>query len=246
MNVCAIQLRIKWENPGENICRAMKLVGEAADMGCELACLPELFATGVTLEPQKYAEKTNGPTCTALSDAAKENAITVVGSFIEESLGKKPYNTVVVYDKRGRLVCKYRKMKLFRYGGEHLVYSPGKKNATFELGGFKVMPHICYDLRFAGLFSKLNCEFHVVVANWPSPRKDHWVTLLKARAIETQSFVLGVNMVGKNLKNTFFGASQIISPHGEVLASAGGKEQIISADISVKEVREYRSKYNPP
>jgi omega-amidase len=242
MRVAAIQTEVIWEDIWRNLKNAKHLIGCAAGEGCDLAVLPELFATGVTLETCGFEENSHGPTCSMLSNAARENRICVVGSYIQKRPGKKPYNALVVYNVEGCLICEYKKINLFQYGGEHLAYSPGKKQAKFNLGGFSVSPTVCYDLRFPSFYSREN-SLHLVAANWPNPRREHWITLLCARAIETQSYVVGANITGKNPKNTFFGASMIVSPHGEILAQAGDGEEIIYADISLEDVLGYRRKY---
>ncbi len=248
MLVAAAQLNVKWEEPDLNFDAAEKLIETASSEGCEMVCLPELFSTGVTLNPERFAEDVKGRTCIFLSSQARMRKIYVVGSFIEKNGGKDPLNSLVVFDKAGKIACKYSKMNLFKYGGEHKAYSSGSKHTSFSALGFKIFPYICYDLRFPSLFTdalKLGADFFIVCANWPNPRREHWVTLLRARAIETQSYVMGVNMVGASPKNTFFGASMIVSPHGDILSMGKDDECVVSAEVAPSDVSDYRGKFNP-
>jgi len=249
MRVAAAQMDIIWEEPEHNLETAKGFLEEAFEKECDLILFPELFSTGVTLKAESFAQQYNGETCRFLQDAAKKYGMCVAGSFIEKNPCNHPFNTLVAFDDTGELLCKYSKRNLFAYGGEDTAYSQGVKSSAFNLGGFNISPFICYDLRFPTLFmdakESMGVNFFIVTANWPEPRKDHWVTLLKARAIETQSYVLGVNQVGSNPENTFFGASMVVSPHGEVLTEDSEHQGLIFADIDVEYVKSYREKYNP-
>ncbi|MFH0861957.1 MAG: carbon-nitrogen family hydrolase [Candidatus Altiarchaeota archaeon] len=247
MRVGLAQLDIGWEDQERNYEKAAGLISKAAEDGCEVVCLPELFSTGVTLDSGRFAESRDGGTFKFLRRQAMENRITVVGSYIEENGGHLPLNTSITFDAKGTVLSKYHKTHLFTYGGEDKGYSLGKPSAVaYRLGEFTATTAICYDLRFPGLFQAgldKGADLLIVQANWPNPRKSHWDTLLKARAIECQAYVAGVNQAGKSPNNTFFGASKIVNPHGEVIAEAGDKEGFIAADISAEDVRKNREKY---
>ena len=240
---------IAWEDQEKNYERAEALIKEAKERGAELICLPELFSTGVTLNSKKFSEKEDGGTCKFLSEQAKKNKTYLLGSFIEYNNDSLPYNAVVVFDKNGKLICKYRKNHVFAFSKEDKAYSNGEDVACFNLEGFCIYPLICYDLRFPELFrvaieKEAEANVFIIPANWPNPRKEDWVTLLKARAIENQAYVISINRAGNSPELSFFGSSMIISPKGEVIAQAGENEEIIIADLKVEEVNEWREKFS--
>lgn len=245
MKIACVQLNIQWENRDENFGKTEKLIKEAKRAGAELVCLPELFSTGVTDKSQENAEGQEGQTSLFLSEQAKLNQIYLVGSYISKDNGL-PKNVAAVYNPQGKLVALYEKIHVFTYNGEDKFYSAGNHLTTFPLGGFGVAPFICYDLRFPEIFRRAvdkKANVFIVIANWPNPRKDHWVTLLKARAIENQSYVVGVNRCGTSPKLSFFGNSMIVSPKGDVLAQAGENEEVLVGDISLDVLNDWRTSF---
>ncbi len=246
MKIALIQLDIEWESQKANYAKVKKLISEAKKKGAELVCLPELFSTGVTMNASKFAEKLDGKTCKFLSEQAKTNKIFLLGTFIEENPGKLPLNTAVIFNPEGKMLGKYNKNHVFTFGNEHKSYSNGDGINVFKIGDFNIASFICYDLRFPEIFRiavDMGANLFVIPANWPNPRKEHWVTLLKARAIENQSYVIGINRCGNSPELSFFGSSMIISPKGEVISKADDKEQIVFGDINTDEVAEWRTKF---
>jgi predicted amidohydrolase len=135
-------------------------------------------------------------------------------------------------------------MHPFKMAGELVV--PGTEPVVVECGEFKLAPAVCYDLRFPELFRagvKRGANLFAVIANWPTARLDHWLTLLKARAIENQSYVIGVNRCGRDPNAEYPGRSQIISPRGEVLADAGGGEGVVRGELDLPELQAYRREF---
>jgi predicted amidohydrolase len=120
---------------------------------------------------------------------------------------------------------------------------PGEKPVVLSCGEVRVAPAVCYDLRFPELFRAVRADVWCVLANWPTPRVEHWLTLLKARAIENQAYVIGVNRCGRDPGNEYPGRSQIISPRGEVLADAGDGEGIIQAALDMPALEAYRREF---
>ena len=237
MKVACIQTDIKVGDFDYNISKAKQFISEAATKGAKLICLPELFATGVTLKTNNLEENNPGRTCEFLSKQAKEKKVYLLSSFIEKNNSNLPKNTMVVFNPEGLLVAKYSKNHVFTFGKENESYSNGEGVVSFSLDDFNVSTMICYDLRFPELFriatdNKVNA--FIVIANWPNPRKEHWRTLLKARAIENQAFVIGINRVGHSEEFSFFGSSMIISPKGEILMEADDKEGVFLEDIDIK------------
>ncbi|MBE3142420.1 MAG: carbon-nitrogen family hydrolase [Planctomycetes bacterium] len=251
MKIACIQFAILWEAPEANFERVKVLIKEAKQNGAELICLPELFSTGVTRNSDKFAEQEDGKTGKFLSEQAKKNDTYLLGSFIEKSKEKKslPKNAVIVFNPKGKLVCKYQKNHVFTYGNEDKAYSNGKGISCFKMNAFVFYPFICYDLRFPELFriaiERANeANVFIIPANWPNPRKDHWVTLLRARAIENQAYVIGINRCGNSPELSFFGSSMIVSPKGEIIAQSGEAEETILADLRPEEVNEWRTTFS--
>lgn len=246
MRIACIQYSPAFENPEENFKIVRDLVKKAKDKGAEIICLPELFSTGVTLNSEKFSEKIGEKTCEFLSKQAKDNKVYILGSFIEKDDRIMPKNTSVIYDGTGSFVCKYNKNHVFTFGNEDKAYSKGDDITFFKIGNFNFCPFICYDLRFPEIFriaSKKGVDVFIISANWPIPREDHWLTLLKARAIENQAYVIGVNICGKVSNLNFFGSSVIISPKGEIIAKASDKEEILIGEIDKKSIDEWRKAF---
>ena len=143
-------------------------------------------------------------------------------------------------------VHRYRKLHPFTHAGEHERFQAGEKPVTVEIDGLRVTPFVCYDLRFADVFwtAGPDTDVYLVPANWPSPRRHHWQTLLQARAIENQAYVVGCNRVGTAGDGTeHVGDSRIVSPMGELLATAAGVETVLLADVDAAEVAATRDRF---
>ena len=212
--------------------------------------MPELFSTGVTLDSKKFEETIDGKTCLFLSRVAKENKIYLLGGFIEkkekENKDDLPFNSAVVYNPKGELIAKYNKNHVFTLGDEHKAYSNGSGISVFKLKDFDTSLFICYDLRFPEIFriaTSKGANLLIVHANWPNPRKDHWKTLLKARAIENQAYVIGINRVGESPGLTFFGGSMVVSPKGEIVKELSDKESVLECEIDFNELKEFRESF---
>jgi predicted amidohydrolase len=158
--------------------------------------------------------------------------------------GPLPYNTFVLASPRGEL-HRYRKIHPFTYGGEREAFAAGSEVVTVDVDGVRVTPFICYDLRFADVFweTAASTDLYVVPANWPETRRRHWRALLVARAIENQAYVVGCNRVGSGGKLTYVGDSAVISPMGDVLASAAEVETTLQVDVEPARVAEVRSRF---
>jgi predicted amidohydrolase len=149
-------------------------------------------------------------------------------------------------DPQGRRLARYAKMHLFSFAGEHEPYAPGDSTVVFGWQDATVAPAICYDLRFPELFRRAvkdHAQILTIIACWPAPREEHWLTLLRARAIENQCFVAAVNRCGRDPSGLAYGGrSQIIDPRGAVLADGGGQEGVIQAEIDLEAQKQYRHK----
>jgi predicted amidohydrolase len=244
MRIAAVQHDIVWEDRDANFERLAPLVERAVGAGAELVLLTETFSTGFSMTPG-IGEPEGGPSAQFLAAQAAEQGVWVGGTCPEVAAGEElPYNSFVLAGPDGT-THRYRKLHPFTHAGEHERFRAGEKPVTVEIGGLRITPFICYDLRFADVFWKAapETDVYLVPANWPSPRRHHWQTLLQARAIENQAYVVGCNRVGTAGDGTeHVGDSRIVSPMGELLATAAGVETIVLADVDAAEVTDTRDR----
>ena len=245
MRFAVVQQDIVWEDRTANFARLAPLVARAAGAGAEFVLLSETFSTGFTMTPG-MGEPEGGPSAQFLQERAAEHGVWVAGSCPEVAPdGDLPYNSFVLAGPDGT-VHRYRKLHPFTHAGEHERFRAGEKPVTVEVGGLRVTPFVCYDLRFADVFwsAALDTDVYLVTANWPAARRLHWQTLLQARAIENQAYVVGCNRVGTAGDGTeHVGDSRIVSPTGELLATAAGVETVLLADVDPAEVAATRDRF---
>lgn len=243
MKVAAAQMDIAWHDRSANHTKVRRLAAQAKSSGADLLILPEMFSTGFSMDISITAEPLDGPTPTLLRSLAREFEITIVGGFVLVRDNKGPQNVSLAVDRHGNDLALYAKIHLIALLDEDKSYKPGDRPIPFNLQGFRAACFVCYDLRFLGLFQAVanDCELIMVIASWPIARQTHWDVLLRARAIENQCFVIGVNRVGQGGGHTFAGGSAIIDPIGQVLAHGGEKEGLLLADIDLAKVSEVRS-----
>jgi predicted amidohydrolase len=245
MKVAAIQHDIVWEDPAANFERLAPLIRDAASNGARLAMLSEMFATGFSMATERIAEPVDGPSTTFLVDQAAEHGLWVCGSVPERAAGDdRPSNCLVLAGPDGS-VHRYRKIHPFSFSGEHEHYVAGHEHLTVTVEDVRCSFFVCYDLRFADEFWALadRTDCYVVVANWPAARRNHWRTLLRARAIENQAYVVGVNRVGAGDGLDYAGDSAVIDPIGDAVAEAADIEVVMVADVDPGTVVAVRAKY---
>lgn len=244
MRVAAIQHDVVWEDAAATTARLVQPIEAAAVGGARLIVLTEMFATGFTSEPERLAEPaTGGVASTFLATQAEEHAVWVAGS-IAVSDGDSYRNRFVLAGPSGQQFT-YDKIHPFSYAGEHEHYDAGAEIVTFDVEGIRVTPFVCYDLRFADEFWSVaeSTDLYVVPANWPMSRRHHWKSLLMARAIENQAYVIGVNRVGSGGGLDYSGDSMIIDPAGETLASAAHSQAVLLVDVDAARVTETRARF---
>jgi len=250
VKVAAVQHDIVWEDRQATFARLAPQVARAAAAGAELVLLSETFSTGFSMTPG-IGEPEDGPSAAFLAGQAAEHGVWVGGSCPEIAPGAGggaaglPYNSFVLAGPDGT-VHRYRKLHPFTHGGEHERFRAGDGPVTVTVDGVRITPFICYDLRFADVFwqAARDTDLYVVVANWPAARRLHWQALLQARAIENQAYVVGCNRVGTAGDGTeHAGDSRIVSPTGELLATAAGIETILLADVDPAEVAATRDRF---
>jgi predicted amidohydrolase len=245
VRVAGIQLDIAWEDPPRSFARARPWIDAAARAGARIVVLPEMFACGFSMNTATIAEPPDGPSVQFLHEQARLHGVWLCGSVPERSAADaKPYNTFVLAGPEGQ-IHRYRKIHPFSHADEHLHYGAGDELVTVDIEGLRCSLFVCYDLRFADEFWQLaeQTDCYVVIANWPSKRRAHWMALLRARAIENQAYVVGVNRVGSDGSLEYSGDSHIYDPYGETLATAAWGETMVIADIDPAVVAQARQHF---
>jgi len=247
LELAAIQHDIAWESPTETIAAVRPLVLDAAEQGATLISLTEMWACGFSMNTAVVAEPPDGRTATTMHELAEETGCWIAGSFPEHTADHdRPTNRFLLAGPNGE-DHRYSKTKPFSFAGETDHYDGGTPAEPIVVEGVRVTPFICYDLRFTDLFwnAAADTDLYLVPANWPGVRREHWMTLLRARAIENQAYVCGVNRVGTagdGLAHT--GDSRIFDPLGEPLAEAPpGAVHTMRATIDPAKVAEVRSAF---
>lgn len=237
INAAAIQFNVKLGDVDANLAHARAALRRAADGGAQLAVLPEMWSTGFDYRNlNELALRTEG-IVEELLELSRSLKLVICGSLPEPNGSDKVFNTVFLADN-GRLAGTYRKIHLFSLLGEDRAFAGGNNRLLADTSLGKIGVIICYDLRFPELSRRLAVEGAQVIcvpAQWPKPREEHWRTLLRARAIENQLFVVAANACGIVGKLDFFGMSMIIDPKGELLAAAAEEvcELVAPLDMEV-------------
>jgi omega-amidase len=247
MKIALCQFDIAWENKAANHARVDALLDGASNLCRDaLIVLPEMFSTGFSMDVATIREGEERISEAYLAATAKRFKAHVLGGVVNRGPDGKGCNESVTFGPDGKLVARYQKMQPFTLSGEMACYAPGKDITLFECSGMRVAPFVCYDLRFPELFrhaAQLGAQLIVDIANWPVTRIDHWITLLRARAIENQAYVVGVNRVGRDPKYVYNGRSLIVNPHGEIIADAGNGECVIGAELDPQLVINWRKDF---
>jgi omega-amidase len=244
MEFLGLQTDIAWHDPAANIRAISALLDRARPAVGALVVLPEMCASGFSRD---VAAATAGAADTeaGLAQLAKKYGIALMAGLAVMD-GGCGANEAVTFGPDGTVLARYRKLQPFSMAGEGENYPAGDRVVTFEWGGLTIAPFICYDLRFPEIFRAAvakGAEVFALGANWPNRRQHHWTTLLKARAIENQAAVIGVNRAGTDPEFIYDGGSLILGPQGEVLADAGEDSGFIRAQITPELIREWRGAF---
>jgi len=249
LRVAALQHDIVWNDREANFTRLAPMIAAAVGAGAGLVLCTETFSTGFAVDEPDLGEPEGGPSSSFLADQAASHGVWVGGTCPElpadaSDDDRRPYNSFVLAGPDGT-VHRYRKIHPFTFGGEDKSFRAGNELITVDIGGLRVSPLVCYDLRFADEFWQLaaQTDVYLVPANWPEKRRLHWQVLLQARAIENQAYVVGVNRVGEGGRLSYCGDSRIVDPGGELLATAAGSETMLLADLSTARVAEARDHF---
>ena len=245
MKIAGIQLDSSWHAPEEVLRRASRLLEEAARDEADLVVLPEMFATGFTMDLSlhtRYQDMIDQ----WLRTNAKALRVGIIGGIAHVDGDGHGRNCAHVHAPDGRLLTSYTKIHPFSLGEEHRTFTPGDRIVRFTFRGVGISLFICYDLRFPEVFRPAapTSDLMIVIASWPAARRTHWKTLLAARAIENQCYVLGVNRVGEGGGLAYAGDSQLLGPEGECLGTAPNeKEGMLIGTISPEIVTQIRKKF---
>jgi len=245
VKVAAIQHDIAWADRDANFQHLELLISRAVQEGAEFIILSEMFSTGFVVDRDDIGEPTGGPSSQFLSRMATESNVWICGSCPEiEQDDSRPFNSLVVAHPNGT-TDRYRKIHPFTYGGEDKHFRAGADFLTITINDLRVSFFVCYDLRFANEFWSLahDTDLYVIPANWPESRREHWMSLLVARAIENQAYVVGCNRVGDGGGLHYSGDSLIVDPQGKVLAKGSADEVVLLAEINETRVTETRERF---
>jgi omega-amidase len=240
LKISLFQGYLFWENIDKNLQNIGLRLGSIREK-TDLIVLPEMFNTGFTMNAEPLAEPMNGKTMLWMHKIAKQYECVVTGSLIITE-GGKFYNRLIWMSADGTYNY-YDKRHLFTLAKEQLTYTAGKKKLIVELKGWKICPMICYDLRFPVWMRNVNNAYDllIVVANWPERRALHWRTLIPARAVENQAYVIGLNRVGHDGNEVYHsGDSTCISPNGNVVYYKRDEEDVYTFSIIGDEVERTR------
>lgn len=245
LTVLLCQPDLAWEDKPANFAKVRSLVRVAAPPPGSLIVLPEMFATGFSMNHASITEAPGGETEAFLREMAAETQSVVLGGLVAVADGA-PRNQALAVAPTGEVLVRYNKQRPFSLAEEGSHYPAGDEAVVFDWAGFRIGPLVCYDLRFPELFRAAvakGATLLAVIANWPIAREAHWLTLLQARAIENQAFVIGVNRSGDDPHFHYGGRSVVVDPHGSILADAGDGEGTVTAGISAEIVADWRARF---
>lgn len=245
MKVTCVQMNMLLSQPEENFAHAEQLVRQAAENKPDVIVLPETWNTGFFPKNDlpSLCDNEGKRTKAVLGSLARELGLNIVAGSVSDLRGGKIYNTAYIFNRNGGLAASYDKTHLFSPMGEHESYQKGSRLCRFELDGVKCGIIICYDIRFPELVRSLALEGMDVlfaVSQWPAARNAHLQTLAAARAIENQVFLACCNSCGVAESTVYGGGSVLLDPLGQVLAHAGDKEEIISAEFDIGTIQQIR------
>lgn len=231
MRIAIFQNHISWENKEKNyLCLEQKLK-ELSDKCPQLVLLPEMSFTGFSMNTNLTGESSM-ETVSVISSYAKKHGVAIGFGWVK-NCGEKAENHYSIVDKSGSVISDYVKIHPFSFSGEDKKFKGGEEINVFEFDGIKFSTFICYDLRFPEVFQIASKKAHVIIvpANWPRKRREHWKCLLRARAIENQVYIIGVNCVGDIGGVEYSGDSCVINPNGEVLIESFGEDSMIMYEL---------------
>lgn len=247
MDVLGLQLDIAWEDKPANHRKVRAMLDAAKPAPGTLVVLPEMFSTGFSMNVPAISDTWSHEDHTFLTHLAKDRDLWLLAGAVATGPEGKGRNQAILVSPAGLETARYSKLHPFSPGKEAAHYLAGDSVLLADIHHTKVSPFICYDLRFPEAFrraTRLGAELLVVIANWPDARADHWTTLLKARAIENQAYVLGVNRCGRDPWLTYPGRSALFGPKGDLLMELGAEEGVLRFTLDPDAVRTWRREFS--
>ena len=246
MNVACLQVDIQFGHPEQNKKIILNTLDEAMEKSPDVIVLPELWTTGYDLERlNEIADIDGNDTKQFIGLLAKQYKVNIIAGSIAKKVDERITNTTYIFNREGKVISEYSKAHLFKLMNEHLYLQHGNTKGQFELEGTLAASLICYDIRFpewvqAHTTNEARANIIFIVAQWPLARLDHWLTLLRSRAIENQCYIVACNRSGNDPNNQFAGHSVIYNPWGEVVAEAGLDSCILHASLQLETVAKIR------
>ena len=245
LTISLAQMNIKLGDVRKNLNTMQQLAVEAGRRGSHLLVLTELWSTGYALDQSKELANTlNTGMFTQVTTIAQQNKLSIVGSILEKR-GVEVTNSAAFFAPNGRMMGVYRKIHLFRLMDEDKWLQPGSAPLTIDLPWGTTGIAICYDLRFPELFRQYavdGAKMIIIPAEWPAARVEHWRTLLQARAIENQCYIVATNAVEETGDTVFGGHSMIVDPWGKIVIEGGDSAMLLTAEIELDLVDEVRQR----
>jgi predicted amidohydrolase len=246
MKIFALQYDIAWEDRAANIATVQRLAAQAAPPPGSLLVLPEMAFTGFSMKVDRVADTAAREAETAMLALARNHRCWVIGGLVRRAADGRGTNAAVLCSPDGAVVGSYAKIHPYSHGGEDRFYAAGHDVVVWPCGPHQLSPMICYDLRFPEIFrtaARRGATLLVVIANWLETRHEHWPLLLRARAVENEAWVVGVNRCGRDRRNGYRGGSCLIDPTGQVVAQAGEGEGVLVAEADLERVRAVRESF---
>jgi predicted amidohydrolase len=246
MKIATVSLNQFWEDKKENLLLCSEYIQKALDKNIDLIIFPEMTLTGFSTNIEKISEdENNSETIKDFKKLAKDNNIAILfGIVIKDN--HKALNKSIFIDKNGKIIGEYIKIYPFSFSGENNYFNAGDKLVAVDFMNHKIGLTICYDLRFPELYSAYskNCDLIINIASWPAKRLEHWNILLKARAIENQLFIVGVNRIGVDGNNLEYEeSSDVFNANGDAIKYQSIKD-IKIFEIEKSYTKEFKSKFN--
>lgn len=238
------QIDIAWEDFSQNMKKVEQFIKKASQNKVELILFPEMSLTGFTMNIDNLL-LSEEEIIKWISQIAADNKINI-GLGFAVKVDKKGKNKYVIVSDNGTVLALYTKIHPFSYSREAENYYKGNEICNCKINEFQITPFICYDLRFPEIFQMASKKSNVitVAANWPQSREEHWITLLKARAIENQCYVLGINRIGFGDGLEYSGKSIFVSPDGKILNEMDSGERLIVEDLKIGSVKEVKDRFD--
>lgn len=245
MMIALSQMNTEWEDKENNKSKVLDFINEAKELNIEFIVFPEMTLTGFSMNVENIAESNDGETIQWFKNIARCYNINIGFGVVEKTESEFGKNKFMIINCEGVIISDYTKLHPFSYGSEDKHYKSGASIELCKVNDFTVATFICYDLRFPEVFQVASneAELIIVAANWPQSRKEHWITLLKARAIENQCYILGVNRVGIGNNIYYSGNSMVVAPDGSILIESEDEEKLLIYDIDIKESLQLRNSF---